>query len=211
MKRDQALQVFETLRELLSPVCTRLEPAGSLRRGTKEELSEIDILAIPDLTPPPLPRAVFGKPVPKVYPTKIEALIADLALRGEIILTASGPRQKKFFYIPAAIKIDLYLCRPPATWGVLQLIRTGPELFGHWVVTRERYGGALLDDYRVQGGAVYHGAQKTKSLEGLEPIGFDTEIGFLFFLGLPWIEPKDRAPRWGERSRPSPEAEEEYL
>lgn len=179
-----------------------LEIAGSLRRGSKAEYDEIDLIGIPDLSHPPRARPEFGKPVPKQYETKLDQYIDELREKGEIVLTDSGPRQKKFVYCEGEIrgvKVDLYLVRPPATWGVQTVIRTGPEEFSHWIVTRRKKGGALPDGYRVQGGAVYEGEEKVpeKKLLEFESIGFETEDSFLNFLGLGWIYPEDREARWG--------------
>jgi DNA polymerase/3'-5' exonuclease PolX len=207
MNHDQALRVAESLIDDLRPAFEGhihhteiITIAGSLRRG-KKELDEIDLIGIPDLSPPPRPRAEFGKPVPKVYSTKIDQLIDELASRGEIAIKTNGPRSKKFFSVTYGIRVDLSLVRPPATWGVLYTIRTGPADFSNWIVTPRKYRGALPNGYRVQDGAVYLGEEKTKTVDDLEPIGFETEDSFLDFLGLGWIYPEDRAAKWRERSR----------
>lgn len=214
MKYEETLSQAESMMDYLCPAFSRLEIAGSLRRKrTDKDFSEIDLIGIPDLTPPPLPRPEFGKPLPKVYKTKIDERIDCLAMERKVIVTASGPRQKKFIDLRSDIRFDLYLVFPPARWGVQFLIRTGPREFGHWIVTRRSgraiiegprsvYGGALPDGYRVEHGAVWKGETKKTEKEiredGIESIGFDTEESFLEFLGLGWIEPEDRRPRWGE-------------
>ncbi len=197
MKYPSALVASDRLIKLLSPGFVRLEAVGSLRRR-KPELDEIDLLGIPDPSIPPRPRAEFGKPVPKVYTSKIDSMIADLAIQGDIILTANGPRQKKFFSVPLGIRVDLYIVRPPATWGVLQMIRTGPADFAQWIVTSQKVGGGLPVGYRVQAGGAYLGEEK-EEIDGLEPIGFETEATFFEFLRLPWISPEDRRARWEKR------------
>jgi hypothetical protein len=218
MKREEALLVADRMIEYLRPACIGFEPgrglgmieiAGSLRRG-KAEIDEIDLVLIPDLSPPPRPRAEFGKPVPKVYETGIDKLIDELDKAGEITITQNGPRSKKFIY-RSGIRFDLYLVRPPATWGVQYAIRTGPREFSHWIVTRRSgravlpngssvRGGALPDGYRVQGGAVWEGETKVpdKELLELEPVGFETEESFLDWLGLGWVFPEDRVAKWNK-------------
>lgn len=218
---EDALRAAESMMDTLRPACQGFEPggslgsiaiAGSLRRQSKKEFDEIDLIMIPDLSPPPPARAEFGKPVPKVYKTKIEKILDEARESQKIVKTGGGDRSVKFYSLEHKIKLDLYLVRPPATWGVLFMIRTGPASFGHWIVTRRSgrayddilghvTGGALPDGYRIQCGAVWEGEQKLPEKELLQkaPIGFDTEEGFLDFLGLGWIEPGERRARWGER------------
>lgn len=212
MRYEEALRAAESLLEWLRPACPVISIAGSLRRRVEKEYSEIDIIGIPDLSPLPLPRAEFGKPIPKIYPTAIDKLIGEAAESGRIIRRGGKDRNIKFFDCDLEAYFDLYLVKPPATWGVLSMIRTGPETFGHWIVTRRSgraydpilghlRGGALPDGYRVQSGAVWEGEEKIpeKELLSMEPIGFDREEDFFDFLGLPWMEPEDRVARWGSR------------
>ena len=76
MKHADALTIALGLVERLRPACTRIEIAGSVRRGYAE-VKDIEIVAIPDLAPLPAPRPEFGKPYPKDYPrTMIEKIVA---------------------------------------------------------------------------------------------------------------------------------------
>lgn len=81
MRLEEALRAAHTMMDLLRPGAEGFEPggslgkisiAGSLRRRVDKDFDEIDLIMIPDLSPPPLPRAEFGKPIPKVYKTKSE-------------------------------------------------------------------------------------------------------------------------------------------
>jgi len=195
MKHEAALKVAESLVGHLRPACVRIEIAGSIRRE-KFEVKDIEILAIPDLSPLPKPKAEFGKPIPMKYKTALDQLIAKMAADGDIRFGKNGDRLKSFYLGCAGIQVDLFLVLPPATWGVLKVIRTGPADFSHWCVTRKRNGGALPNNFRVQDGAVWEGPLKTKSLIGERLIGFEDETDFLRFLGLDWIEPRDRIARW---------------
>lgn len=219
MKYEDALHRAHSFMDWIRPGILGFEPggslgmisiAGSLRRRVEKEYTEIDIIAIPDLSPLPLPRAEFGKPVPKVYKTKIEKLLSEAADDGRIIRRNGGDRNIKFDFPELELSFDLYLVRPPATWGVISMIRTGPASFGHWIVTRRSgrayemglghvYGGALPDGYRVQAGAVWKGETKTPEKDLLKetPIGFDTEEAFFEFLGLDYLFPEERVARWG--------------
>lgn len=195
MRHAEALKVAESLAAHFGSVCERIEIAGSIRR-LKPEVKDIELLAVPDLTPPPRPKLEFGKPLPIVYKTALDQLIAQMEADHAIIMEKGGDRYKKFYLKPFSISVDLFLVHPPATWGVQKVIRTGPYDFSHWVVTRRRHGGALPNGYRVQDGAVWEGERHVRDLVGQTLIGFEEEKDFLEFLGLGWIEPQDRVARW---------------
>lgn len=198
MNYTQAIQAAEGLIEILSPVFKRLEIAGSIRRASKSDYDEIDLVGIPDLTPPEREKPRFGFSTPKAYATKLDKSLDLLASVGSISISQNGPRGKRFFSHLYRIRVDLNVVIPPATWGVIFLTRTGPRDFSHWVVTRRNRGGALPIGYRVQDGAVFEGEYRARVDEGIVPIGFDSEESFLDWLGLGWIDPGDRVARWGE-------------
>lgn len=191
MKHIDALLIAGGLVERLRPACTRIEIAGSIRRG-KADVKDIEIVAIPDLTPMLRARPEFGKPIPKVHKTKLDAILDEMVAERMICFEKNGEKYKKFDF-ENRINCDLFLVTPPAEWGVQMVIRTGPADFSHWVVTRQRSGGALPNEYRVQDGAVWEGdtSNPTQNL-----IGFGEEIDFLKFLGLGWVEPGEREARW---------------
>jgi hypothetical protein len=74
MKHADALRIAEELVEIFRPVCMRIEIKGSVCRG-KEEPRYIELLAIPDLTSVPRGKIEFGKPIPKIYKTRLDAMI----------------------------------------------------------------------------------------------------------------------------------------
>lgn len=62
MTRDEALRAAHSMMDYLRPAVSGFEPAGdegaieiagSLRRGKKDFIDEIDLIMIPDLSPPP--------------------------------------------------------------------------------------------------------------------------------------------------------------
>lgn len=197
MKRDNALNIATMVMAMIAPACERIEVKGSICRGSAE-VKDIEILAIPDLTPPPPPRLEFGKPIPKVRETKLDVFLDVMAADKFIQRHKDGKKYKKIAWMvdgKTVIMIDLFLVTPPATWGVQSVIRTGPADFSHWCVTRRKNGGALPNGYRVQDGAVWEGASED---ETQNKIGFETELEFLEFLNLGWIEPSQRVARWSK-------------
>jgi len=199
MKHADALMIAQGLVERLRPACTRIEIAGSIRRG-KADVKDIEIVAIPDLTPLPRPRAEFGKPIPKNYPlTMIDKVVAEMCDSGAAYLKSGGQKYKKLWLESERIQLDLFLVTPPAEWGVQMVIRTGPADFSHWLVTRQSYGGAMPSLYRVQDGAVWLGAREERNPDPSTKLSMPEEMDFFEFLGLGWIEPGEREARWTRR------------
>lgn len=207
MKYKEALDVAETVVDTLRPVCTRIEIKGSIAR-LKDEPGDIEILAVPDLSPVPRAKLEFGKPIPRSYETFLDKHIDEMKKDGKIILHADGSRYKKFWIVDAGIKVDLFINIAPSEYGVQSLIRTGPAEFSHWCVTNRKFGGALPDGYFVKHQALWVASEIGKyelpreaddAIAYLTPtnhLSMPEEIDFLNFLGLGWIEPKDRVERW---------------
>lgn len=155
MKHAEALSLANDVVAVLRSACVRVEIAGSIRRG-KDEVKDIEIVAIPDLNIKPGRIPIeFGKPVPVQHKTKLDEVLAFQRDHFKIKFEKQGDKYKKFTLIDWEISVDLFLVTPPASWGVQCLIRTGPAEFSHWMVTQRRYGGALPNSVRVKDGAVW--------------------------------------------------------
>ena len=206
MKHDVAWKVAEALVEHLRPACVRIEIKGSLAR-LKPEARDIEILAVPDLTPVKRAPLKFGEPIPRLYDTELDKLLDEMEKDDAINLEMNGPRFKKLYLKYAGIKVDLFLNIAPSHWGVQSVIRTGPEDFSHWVVCN-RPRGPLSEGYFVKHQVVWVASEIKKhevpeNADKAIPLLTDTnhlsmpeEIDFLNFLGLGWIEPKDRIAKW---------------
>jgi DNA polymerase/3'-5' exonuclease PolX len=175
--------------------CKRIEIKGSISRH-KAEPNDIEILAIHDLAVPPIGRVEFGKPAPKIYKTRIDAIVGEMDDAGICYIKASGEKYKKIWMIEERIQVDLFLVTPPAEWGVLSVIRTGPSDFSHWLVTRKSRGGALPDEYIVENGAVGQRVRSDKGDGRKGVIPMPEEIDFFRLCGVDWIEPSQRVARW---------------
>jgi DNA polymerase/3'-5' exonuclease PolX len=179
--------------------------AGGLRRHS-EDVHDIEIVAKPT---PGAPRPVFGEPP---YKTEFDKVLARLEKDGYLRSLMGGEKLKKYeihmqrFDLPSALsafKVEFYLCTPPAQYGVLLMIRTGPgkdeDNFSQYIVTPRRLGGALPDGYRVKYAAVWREEQmdaKDEPIKGQLPLSMPGEVDFFDFLGLPWIEPMNRHAMW---------------
>ena len=115
---------------------------------------------------------------------RLDELCDELIALGTLALrlpVAYGPRYKRLLY--QGVPLDLFSVLPPAQWGVIMVIRTGPAQFSHRIVTPKRYGGLLPSHLRVKDGAVWHGEEMVPTPE---------EADFLRLLGLEWVEPWER-------------------
>lgn len=165
--------------QLIRDVCERLEFAGSLRRH-KEYVGDIEIVLVPKR----MKQAVLAG----LWP--LDAREYDLAeerlqkLRDDEIIQRGrwwGPRHKELFYLDASF--DLYIVRPPAQWGVILMIRTGPAEFSRRLVTPREYGGLMPAGFQFKDGALWRDSQVVATPE---------EEDVFRALGLDWIEPRDR-------------------
>lgn len=209
MKHDVALKVAEALVEHFRPACVRIEIKGSISR-LKPEVKDIEIVVVPDMKPLPRAPLEFGKPIPPAHKTLLDKLVFDMKEANDILLEANGDRYKKMYLKYAGIKVDLFIVIPPAEWGVLAVIRTGPSDFSHWCVTSRKFGGALPEGYFVKHGVVWlemyikknevpdDQNKALKLLTDTNHLSMPEEIDFLKFLGLSWIEPSERVARWSK-------------
>ena len=70
-------------------------------------------------------------------------------------LEIGGHKYKKIA-LTEGPQLDLFIVTPPAQWGVLFLIRTGPAEYSHALVTPKWHGGLLPSHLQVKDGAVWN-------------------------------------------------------
>lgn len=207
MNLPDAKHVAEQIRSWIEPACEpgMTEIVGSVRRR-RQDVGDIEILGIPILK---APRPEFGQPP---FPTIMDKLLHDLVQRKCLYAAVeNGPKKKKFPINLGAFNLrslnpfylELYLCTPPAQWGVLSVIRTGPakqeDHFSKFCVTNRSAGGALPDGYIVKHGAVWLMDQvdhRREPRQGESPVEMPDEQSFFQLLGIDWIEPAARHARW---------------
>ncbi len=184
----------EQLCARLAPCCERLAIAGSIRRQ-RSDPADIELVAVPHLAPV---RDLFG-----ALRTPTNRLWEQLALwrepagpGGPPLLTdrkgadgkgAWGQRYVRALYAPQpglSISLDLFMVLPPAQWGVIYALRTGPSDFNRLLVTPSAQGGALPAGRSVQGGQLWREGQ---------PVPTPEEGHFFSALGLPYWSPGQRS------------------
>jgi DNA polymerase/3'-5' exonuclease PolX len=174
-------------RELLAPGCERIEVAGSIRRR-KPEVRDIELVAIPamgeqdagDLWGTRIPVDLLEERVTELRELHQVELrdVESHRVDGSVVHGhRNGPAYKALEY--RGMPVDLFVVRPPAQWGVIFTIRTGPADWGQRIVTLcQRYL------WRVQDGVLYQRGA---------PVACPEEADFLRAIGQPWVEPAERS------------------
>ena len=187
MKLEQARVIAEQLRDQFMPYCERIEIAGSVRRG-RSEPKDLDLVVIPKTT---VELDCFDNPI------GVRSLFHPEAMElGE--LKKNGPRHKQIWLPAHEIHVELWIVLPPAQWGVILTLRTGPADFSMWIVTPRHKGGALPSFLKIQDGAVWNGKSALDVPE---------EQDFFRLLELPFMDPRERKPQlWAPKRDLAPVA-----
>jgi DNA polymerase/3'-5' exonuclease PolX len=176
MKLKKAEKLGNQLIDQLKVHCEKIALAGSIRRE-KPEVKDIEIVAQPLTT-----RYDF-----------IEKRLQVLEKKNRIRFVKSGGKYKSFWLIrndrTTIIKVDLFLVTPPAQWGVIFMIRTGPDSFSKWLVS-----------YRIPQGLRFKDGAIWKTVDSLGGTGLQTTIRFdtpsetqvFKVLDIDFIKVKDR-------------------
>lgn len=199
MDLSRARTIAEQYKNTLESACSRIEIVGSVKRGDKPEVHDIEILMILNGK---APRPIFGMNPKSLQPTMLDQLLYDLQQSGILrtpVRKADGERYKKFAIVSESqlneFCLDLFIVTE-RTWGIQNVIRTGPSLFSHCFVTPlgmpctdhqtgKRYRGLLPLKYQYIKG-------ETKIMEGDRELDLPEERDAIELLGLGWIEPKNR-------------------
>lgn len=177
----EAQLVANELLEALRPTCTRLAVAGSLRRGERE-VKDVELVALPKRAPDLLGAA--NGPCQLTLKLRELAYAGAIRWRGETHPTSSTPfleERRAWFLVslPREVRVDLFAVRPPAQWGAIFAIRTGPADYSRRLVTV-----CQRRNLRSMGGRLVDWTGKTVSTP--------EERDFIEACGLPYVEPRDR-------------------
>lgn len=153
----------------LRSYCRRIEIAGSIRRG-KNEVGDIEIVAVPYFGDD-----LFGN---STGDSKLNSV--DWPTFGKVIKNGNKYKQIE---LHEGITLDLFIVTPPAQFGVVFLIRTGPAEFSRKLVTPRNQGGLMPSNYKVKDGAVWSHNHIIETPE-------ESDVFDLF--GLPYVEPELR-------------------
>lgn len=209
--RETALEAAESLMAQWSGAYKQIAIAGSIRRNIRS-VKDIELLVQPIFDEKPIAAvaaqlglfggATGGQASSAERVSRLDTRLNDLAAQGIIFKERPhinqkglwGEKQKKFWikaqhgdgigYLP----VDLFICTPPAEWGALLTIRTGPADFSEMLMVY------INDKTNLQ--------QKDGRLVVRETglgVPTPTEREYFKILGLPWVEPHKRTGDWVKR------------
>lgn len=175
---ERAVRIATIVRDVLAAACPRIEIAGSIRRRVAM-VKDIELVAMPRL------RLGIGD---EVLDDDLEVLVRELVRDGWATwrrrrdgqLMARGPRYYALTHRDSAMPVDLFAVRPPAQWGAILAIRTGPASYSESLVTRCKLRGLRCEDGRL-----------VRQRDGVE-LPTPEERQFIEACGFPWAAPEWR-------------------
>jgi DNA polymerase/3'-5' exonuclease PolX len=183
---SRAQDAAETLLALLEPACDRIAIAGSVRRR-RPMVADIELVAMArvetvlgdDLWQTPEPFDHLAHTLDRLAaigllsPRQVAVHRSDGSVEHQ---TRQGTSYQALEY--QGLPVDLFIVRPPADWGVILALRTGPGGWNVRLVSDCRRFGR-----RVAGGRLYQGGH---------PVPCPEERDFFEGIGQPWVEPEER-------------------
>lgn len=167
---QEAYRLAERASEDLRPAVVRLKAVGSLRRR-RARVGDIEFIAEPYMVEVDL----FG-----AREADTEAVRRKLQEIGTWVKGGSRMMQITDLYGRHGQQLEVYLVHPPAQWGSMVAIRTGPAALGQLAVTRMQGLGYLHRDGRVV---------KKRTME---TVPTPTEEEFFELAGIPCVPPHRR-------------------
>jgi len=163
-----ASDVAERVLAELRPHLKFGEVAGSIRRR-KSSVKDIDIVVIPAV----VLDGFLGDTRFAIEEVRDKALsLGRRSKAGDRLVEVED-------VLGSGIKLELSIVTPPATWGALLSIRTGPAAFSQMLVTRIKGRGWKCEDGRV-----------TNEVGMIVPT--DSEEQFFAAARVEWKEPEHR-------------------
>mgnify|MGYP006284844695 CR=1 FL=1 len=197
-----AVRWARSIQERVIESAERVAIVGSIRRE-KEQVGDIELLIEPTMRveqgdlfsqgPRPDTQGVVeellgqdsGRSVIKGGSRYVQMRLAGDAVQGET-------------------KLDLFFCHPPASWGALKVIRTGPSDLGRLIVTELRERGWRMKDgaiwcprdmlYHLQTTDLEVCPNKGREIEGVpyERVSTPEEEDVFEAVGLEYVPPERR-------------------
>ncbi len=179
MQLARAKELGTVLMLLLSESGTveQIQLAGSIRR-CQPFVKDIEIVVqpFPDAGSPGL-----------AFSRWIEGAVddPDTPLAKDGVTKRWGEKYKRLRWRGEAV--DLFVVTPPAQWGAILALRTGPADFSRALVTGRKWGGAMPSGLKQELGRLVAWGQGEE-----RPIETPTEQEYFHALDLPWIKPEER-------------------
>lgn len=142
-----AATIAEEVVSVLSPACERIAIAGSIRRG-KPDIGDIELVALSRYHDEP--SGLFFEVGARVW--DLDRAVDEYAGTGAVERLLGKDKYTKLRHVASGLQVDLFTVKPPAQWGVIFLIRTGPAEYSQRFVTGIRSRG-----FHVRDGALHRG------------------------------------------------------
>ena len=168
MPLEHAQWIADHLLERLEPHLKRVVVAGSIRREIPT-VGDIEIVGEPHLNGDLFD--VGGTPI-------LEGLRAELRSIGRIV--KGGDRYIRTHLTKPDVYADIFLVSPPAQWGSILAIRTGPSTLSQHAVTKMKDNGYV------------HMNGHVRSIDTGEVVPTETEEQFFSLAGLTCPLPRHR-------------------
>jgi len=151
--RAAAIEVARQMCAMLTPCCSRIIVAGSLRRR-KREVGDVDIVYIPNMVSGKDPADLFGK---EIQHNAVDVALEELIRRGIIARRLKthgteswGERNKLAVHVASGIPVDLFaadhdnwwnmvVCRTGSMASNIRLAETARETGWKWDPTSEGF------------------------------------------------------------------------
>jgi DNA polymerase/3'-5' exonuclease PolX len=147
------MKVADELLDAIGDVTERREIAGSLRRRT-EDVGDVELVVVPRMEKSEIPDGLWGTAEinTNLLLERLPELLAGDRWAPHPEDPKAGERYAKFIHAPTGLQVDLFMVLPPAQFGIIHLIRTGPATYSEWFVKAVRRHG-----YHVKDGALHWG------------------------------------------------------
>jgi DNA polymerase/3'-5' exonuclease PolX len=177
----EALDAAKYVVALLRDGCERIEIAGPIRRR-RPDVKDIEFVVVPRYQPD-----LFGGPGTDLLNQQIRLCVQAHDLQwctGKTGRRAPEHLDDRRYYQLSLVarepwSVDLFVVRPPAQWGAIMAIRTGPDEYVRELVTSARRQGLHCEDGRLL------------TSDG-NVISTPTERDFIEMCGQSYLPPEDR-------------------
>lgn len=174
MKLAKAQEIGWEVIRILSPGCTQIALAGSVRRE-KSQVKDVEIVYTPQM----LPVDFWGQVQKSAMPSLLLEMINQGQLSFDPCTPRNGPKYKRLLY--EGMVVELFKASKE-NWGLIYALRTGPAEFNHWLV--KRMGGAMPIEMRMSDGWLWRNGKKLPT---------PTEEVFFKEIGVPCWPPEERS------------------
>lgn len=178
MPLGRARTVAEHVVQELAPYCEQIEIAGSVRRK-QPQIGDIELVARPRMKL--VPDGLFDQREVSELAAYLEQVFGgnlSSFVEKHPDLPKNGERYKKLRHRESGMQVDLFIVLPPAEWGPIFAIRTGPADYSRRAVTELQHRGLKCSE-----GAIFRGHER---------LACATEAEFFRHVGWPLLPPEKR-------------------